>query len=343
MKLLIISDAWHPQVNGVVRTYEYLAKHLRAAGHEVKIIGPRDFRHRMALPGYAEIDFALFSHRPLSRIIEEYQPDCVHLATEGALGHAGRRYCLKHSVRFTTSYHTHFPDYFAKRVAKFLPLLYKPAHRLARTFIHNFHKPSSKVMIATESLERDLRARGFKMPMGLVTRGVEMDEFYPAPKSLFKDLKAPIALYVGRVAIEKNIQDFLDMPWEGSKVIVGDGPSRQALEGQYPKAVFTGKKMGTDLAKHYQSADLFVFPSRTDTFGIVLIEALSSGLPVAGYPVAGPIDIITDNILGALDDDLGKAAAKALSCGTAEERAAFVKDRYSWAFAAKQFTTLIQS
>ena len=338
MKLLIISDAWLPQVNGVVRTYEHLRDEMQKMGHTVKVVGPSDFRFSMPMPGYAEIRLAIAPYGRLKRIIEEYQPDKIHLSAEGPLGWAGRRYCLKHGIPFSTSYHTQFPDYVAKRVAKFIPPIYGLVHEQAKKFVRTFHKPSKAMFVATPSLEELLRAWDFKNPMHRLTRGVNLDQFYPGEKTVYKDLKGPIALYVGRVAIEKSIEDFLDMPWDGTKVVVGDGPSRTALEKKYPEAVFVGKKIGEELAAHYRSADVFIFPSRTDTFGIVLIEALASGLPVAAYNVTGPKDIITKEFLGALhENDLAAATKEAMANGTPEERAAYVKELYTWENAAKQY------
>jgi glycosyltransferase involved in cell wall biosynthesis len=338
MKILIISDAWHPQVNGVVRTYENLSEQLRRLGHEVKVIGPSDFRVCMPMPGYAEIQLAINPYGRLKRIIEAYQPDCIHIAAEGPLGWAGRKYCKKHNLKFSTSYHTHFPDYVAKRLAKHLPFLYTPIRNMAKKIILNFHAPSSAMMIATQSLEDELKSWGFKTPMHRLSRGAKLDMFYPGTQTLFNDLKRPVAIYVGRVAIEKNLEEFLAMDWAGSKVIVGDGPSRGVLSKKYPEAVFVGKKEGEELAAHYRSADLFAFPSRTDTFGIVLIEALASGLPVAAYNVTGPKDIITDKALGSLhENSLAAAAQEALRHGSPEERANHVKNYYTWENAGHQF------
>lgn len=352
MKLLIISDAWHPQVNGVVRTYENFSDELVAMGHDVKIIGPSDFKLRVPLPGYSEIELALFPYRALKKMIEAYQPDFIHIATEGPLGCAARRYCKRKKVGFTSSYHTQFPDYIAKRLARpfafFKPLyraFYKMHFKLAKDFIKRFHDRADAMMIATQSLEDELKSWGLKTPMFRVTRGVHMEVFSPlaaGEAGLFDDLPGPVALYVGRVAIEKNIEAFLDMAWEGSKVIVGAGPAMEELQEKYPNAIFVGKKEGAELGKHYASADLFVFPSKTDTFGIVLIEALACGLPVAAYPVMGPIDLITDDRLGALDDNLAIAAQKALkSPASAQDRAAFTQDTYSWRAATQQFLSAI--
>lgn len=340
MKLIIITDAWHPQVNGVVRTYQYLSEEIRKLGHDVKVVGPHDFARRIPMPGYAEIELAVFPYRALEKIIKDYNPDCIHVSTEGPLGWAGRKYCLKHGKKFTTSFHTQFPDYVAKRVATMVPPLYNFAHKMGGKYVRRFHGPSSCMMVATPSLEERLRGWGFKNPMQRVTRGAKLDQFFPGEKTLFQDLKAPIALYVGRIAIEKNLEDFLAMDWDGTKVLVGDGPSKSYLENKYPHAVFAGTLQGEELAAHYRSADLFVFPSKTDTFGMVLVEAMACGLPIAGYNVTGPKDIVTEKFLGTLaDDNLAAAAQKALTCGTSEQRARYARGHYTWEIAGKQYET----
>jgi glycosyltransferase involved in cell wall biosynthesis len=342
-KYLIVSDAWHPQVNGVVRTYEHLCEELEKMGHNVKVIGPSDFSYTIPMPGYAEIRLALLPYGRLCRMIDTYAPDYIHIATEGPLGWAARKYCLRHDHSFSTSYHTHFPDYVAKRLARRIPLLYTPVKAIAKWVVRTFHAPSRVMMVATQSLEDELRSWNFKTPMRRMTRGAKLDLYYPGENTVYKDLKRPIAVYVGRVSIEKSLEDFLKMPWQGSKVIVGEGPSLTALARQYPDAVFTGKKMGQELAAHYRSADVFVFPSRTDTFGIVLIEALASGIPIAAYNVTGPKDIITEPFLGALEEiDLAKAALRALEAGTAEQRADHVKSLYTWEQATRQFADALE-
>lgn len=343
-KFLIISDAWQPQVNGVVRTYENIVEHVENMGHTIKVIGPSDFPYTMPMLGYPEIKLAIAPYRRLKRMIEEYNPDYIHIPAEGPLGWAARRYCIKHGKSHSTSYHTHFPDYVAKRLAKYTPFLYKSVHNAAKKLIQHFHAHSRVMMVATQSLEDELKSWGFKTPMRRMTRGAKLDQFYPGENTVYKNLKSPVAVYVGRIAIEKNLEDFLKMPWEGSKVLVGDGPSLPALEKKYPEAVFVGKKVGAELAEHYRSADVFAFPSRTDTFGIVLIEALASGLPVAAYNVTGPKDIITENFLGALEEtDLAAAAKHALQHGTKDQRASHVKSYYTWEHAAKQFVDALTS
>lgn len=337
MKILIISDAWYPQVNGVVRTYEYLNEELTKMGHTIDIVGPCDFNIRMPMPGYPEIKLALTPYFRLSQKIRSFGPRRIHIATEGPLGWNTRKYCLRNNIPFTTSYHTQFPDYVAKRVNKFLPFLTEKVRRGAQNMIRKFHQPSAALLVATQSLEDELKEKGFTAPMHRLTRGVDTEVFKPGAQNLFQDLPRPVALYVGRVAIEKNIEEFLEMDWDGSKIIVGHGPSMDELQKKYPDAHFVGKKTGSDLADHYRSSDVFVFPSYTDTFGMVLVEAMACGLPLAAHDVVGPRDIITRPELGALDTDLGRAAKAALQQGTAEERHTHVKAEYTWEKAAQQF------
>ncbi len=337
MKILIVSDAWHPQLNGVVRTYEYIIPELVKDGHECRVIGPGDFPWRMPMPGYAEIKLTLFARRRLRRMIADYAPDALHIATEGPLGLAARAVAEKEKIPYSTCYHTQFPDYMERRVRKHFPPLAGLSHAWSVKLITWFHAHSQNVMVATQSLEDELRGWGFTAPMARLTRGVDRNVFYPGDKNLFADLKKPVALYVGRIAIEKSIEDFLAMDWHGSKVVVGHGPDLSALKTKYPGVIFTGKKTGTDLADHYRSADVFVFPSRTDTFGMVLIEAMASGLPLAGYNVIGPKDIITRPELGAVGDDLAAAAREALRHGTAADRVREVAEKYTWEEAARQF------
>ncbi|MGB4106491.1 MAG: glycosyltransferase family 1 protein [Alphaproteobacteria bacterium] len=342
MKILIVSDAWHPQLNGVVRTYEYLAEELVREGHEVKVIGPADFPVKIPMLGYAEIELVIGAYGRLAKMIDDEKPRHIHIATEGPLGLAARKYCVKRRIPFTTSYHTQFPDYVAKRFGHYVPFLYNPTYWLARRFVRWFHAPAGAVLVATPSLETQLKGWGFKIPMLRFSRGANLDLFSPGEKTLFHNMKYPVALYVGRIAIEKNLEAFLSMDWQGSKVLVGEGPSLDYLKSKYPDAHFIGKKTGRDLAECYRSADVFVFPSRTDTFGIVLVEALASGLPVAGYNVTGPRDIVTESFLGALhDSDLGLAARTALKNGDPDKRSRHVRENYTWQNAARQFLDAI--
>jgi glycosyltransferase involved in cell wall biosynthesis len=344
MKILVISDAWHPQLNGVVRTYEYLQTELVKLGHEVKVIGPADFPVSVPMLGYAEIQLVLMPYGRLSRMIDAWQPNHIHIATEGPLGIAARKYCKTRKLPFTTSYHTQFPDYVAKRIGHYAPFMYDFWYKQAKKFMQWFHAPASAILIATQSLEDQLKSWDFTIPMYRFSRGANLDLFYPGEKNLFTDLKRPVALYVGRIAIEKNLEDFLAMSWSGSKVLVGEGPSMPFLTQKYPDAVFLGKKVGKELADCYRSSDLFVFPSRTDTFGIVLVEALACGIPVAGYNVIGPRDIITESSLGALDEtSLAVAAEKALRGGDPHKRSSHVKAHYTWENAGRQFEAAIKN
>jgi len=337
MKILIISDAWHPQVNGVVRTYEYLNKELANRGHDIKVISPSDFKGVMPMPGYKEIQLAVAPYKKLCRLIKGYNPDAIHIATEGPIGTASRKYCLKNNIKFTTSYHSQFPDYFAKRASRRTPFLYNFFRHVGVQIIKNFHAPSSSMLVTTKSMSDELKGWGIKTPINKFTRGLDHQIFHLGPKNLFRDLKQPIALYVGRLAVEKNIEEFLDMPWHGSKVVVGHGPDENKLRKKYPNVVFTGKKTGKELADHYRSSDIFIFPSKTDTFGLVLIEALACGLPVAAHDVIGPRDVIINDTLGYLHEDLSIAAMKALKTGSAKQRNQYVRENYTWEKACDQF------
>lgn len=342
MRVLIVSDAWHPQVNGVVRTYEYLVREMEAAGHATRVIGPDDFPVTWPMPFYPEIRLVLRPYDRLKDMIEEFAPTRIHIATEGPLGWAARKYCLREKKKFSTSYHTQFPDYVAQRFAWLFPPLYKAVYNLAIRIVRRFHKPSTAVMVSTPTLAQQLKNWGFRNDMKLLTRGIDTSVFYPAEKPILQDLPKPVALYVGRIAIEKNLEAFLEMPWDGSKVLVGDGPVLHDLKMKYPNALFTGKKTGKTLADYYRSSDVFVFPSRTDTFGIVLIEALACGLPVAAYNVTGPKDIVTSASLGALDEtNLARAANAALAEADPVKCAAHATDNYSWKAAGTQFIEAI--
>ncbi|NCO04438.1 MAG: glycosyltransferase family 1 protein [Alphaproteobacteria bacterium] len=344
MKILIISDAWLPQINGVVRTYECMIPALESMGHRVRVIGPSDFKFTIPCPSYSEIKLALFAYRPLKKMIEDHTPDTIHIATEGPLGIAAQKYCTRHGIPYSTSYHTQFPDYVKARVEKICKPLASFSYDFSIKKIVKFHSAAQSVLVTTQSMKDQLIDWGVTSPIHLFTRGVDQNIFNAVNNpDIFKDLPKPIALYVGRVAIEKNIDAFLQMPWAGSKVIVGAGPEIDRLRKHYPDALFTGKKTGTDLAAHYQSADVFVFPSKTDTFGMVMIEALSCGLPIAAYPVTGPKDIVTEPLLGTLHDHLSTAAEAILKENIPEgdknkkKREKYVKMRYSWALAAEQF------
>jgi glycosyltransferase involved in cell wall biosynthesis len=324
MKILIVTDAWAPQINGVVRTLQTVGDTIGALGHDIRIIGPDSFR-TVPCPTYPEIRLAIDAPFRLREKIEAFDPEAIHIATEGPLGFVARRYCLKEGVPFTTAYHTRFPEYIHAR-SRF-PLGWTYA------WLRRFHGAAERTMVATPTIQTDLEARGFEHIVRW-TRGVDTDLFRPRDKD-FLDAPRPIALFVGRVAVEKNIEAFLDIDLAGTKIVVGDGPMRNVLKKRYPDVHFAGAKKGEELAQYYAAADLFVFPSRTDTFGLALLEALAAGVPVAAYPVAGPLDVIGDAEIGVLDEDLGKAAKAALDI-PAEACRAFALD-YSWENSAKQF------
>jgi glycosyltransferase involved in cell wall biosynthesis len=301
MRIMIVTDAWFPQTNGVVRTLAHTAAWLGRFGHEIRTLTPRDFRS-IPCPTYPEISLSLFPGRPVRKAIEAFAPNALHIATEGPLGLAARRHCLSHGMRFTTSYHTQFPQYLRARFPIPLEASYWALRR--------FHAAGTRCMVSTRTLRQDLAERGFEN-LATWRRGVDTEMFKPRPKD-FLDLPRPIAACVGRVAIEKNIEAFLRMPWSGGKIVVGDGPERLRLQSRYPDVRFTGYRFQEDLARHLAAADVMVFPSRTDTFGLVNLEAMACGVPVAAYPVTGPIDVIEDGVTGALDEDLGHAARRAL-------------------------------
>lgn len=344
MKILCISDAWLPQVNGVVRTYQALQRELTRQGHELIVTGPADFPFTVPLPGYPEIRLALFAGRRLADQIRSLDPDAIHIATEGPLGRAGRAYCLKHKIPFTTCYHTRFPEYAGVRAAKYLPALRAPVTKIAALILRRFHAPAAGLMVVTENLRRSLETQGYALPIHIFPRGVDTELFRPGEKTEFLKLKSPVALCTSRLAVEKNLRAFLDAPWDGSKIVVGDGPDARALRQAYPGVTFMGMKTGEDLAACYRSADIFVFPSKTDTFGLVQIEALASGLPVAAFPVPGPLDVITSADLGSLGEDLPAAMRAALSSpGTPAGRAAHVAATYTWEAAAARFLAALVS
>src|SRR5882672_2583714 len=301
MRILIVTDAWFPQTNGVVSTLAQTAAWLGRFGHEVRIINPRDF-HNVACPTYPEIRLSILPYRRLQRSILAYSPQALHIATEGPLGLSARRFCLRHGMRFTTSYHTQFPKYLRAR----FPVPISASYRALRWF----HGAAERCMVSTASVGHDLAAHGFKN-LAAWRRGVDTEIFKPYPKG-FLALPRPIAAYVGRIAVEKNIEAFLKMDWAGTKIVIGDGPERPRLEKQFSRAVYLGYRFGEDLARHLAAADVMVFPSRTDTFGLVNLEAMACGVPVAAYPVTGPIDVIEDGVTGALDLDLAAAARRAL-------------------------------
>ncbi|AHE55848.1 hypothetical protein NX02_21035 [Sphingomonas sanxanigenens DSM 19645 = NX02] len=326
MRIAIVTDAWSPQVNGVVRTLQSVSAELRGQGHIVEVISP-DLYYSLPCPTYPEIRLAMARARSVGARIAAFHPDAIHLATEGPLCLAARRWCLRNDIPFTTAYHTHFPDYVEKRTGV-------PARWVWR-YIRWFHGPAQSVLVSTESVRRALRTHGVAQ-LRHWGRGVDLANFTPdaPPPGAFADLPRPIMLSVGRVAIEKNLEAFLAADVPGTKVVVGDGPARAELAARYPDALFLGPLFGRDLAGAYAGADVFVFPSRTDTFGLVMIEALACGTPVAGYPVTGPIDVL-DTRVGAIGERIEDAIAQALT----RDRAACAAygEGFSWAASASQF------
>jgi len=325
MRILISTDAWAPQVNGVVRTLERTGEELQRLGHEVRFVTPEGF-YTVPMPTYPEIRLALFTRPKLGEIIDSFQPDRVHISTEGTLGLSMRRNCQLRRMPFTTSFHTRFPEYIRARFGIPAALPYAG--------LRWFHGPAHAVMVATRSLRDELAGRGFRN-LRLWSRGVDTDRFRPQDKS-WLGLPRPVFLYVGRVAVEKSIGDFLSLDLPGSKLVVGDGPLLEDLKILYPEVMFTGPKFGEELARYYAAGDVFVFPSQTDTFGLVVLEALASGLPVAAYPVQGPGDIMEGRPdIGSLDTDLRAAALRCLDLDPKACRDFALS--HSWEASTRQF------
>jgi glycosyltransferase involved in cell wall biosynthesis len=323
MRILVATDAWDPQVNGVVRTLTATADAARALGADVSFLTPHSFR-TFAMPSYRDLRLALPRPGKVARLVADARPDAIHIATEGPIGLAVRRYCRKHGLPFTTSFHTRFPDYVSARA----PV---PESWVWAT-LRWFHGASQAVMAATPALASELRQRGFRNVV-LWPRGVDTTLFRPRDGDLC--LPKPVFLCVGRVAIEKNLEAFLTLDLPGTKLIVGDGPARPALQQRFPDTVFLGALQGEALADVYAAADVFVFPSRTDTFGLVLLEALASGLPVAAFPVTGPRDVIGQAPVAVLSDDLRAACLSALDISP-QSCVAFASG-HSWEASARAF------
>lgn len=330
MRIAIVTDAWAPQVNGVVRTLENVAAELRAAGHEVLIVSPAD-APSVPCPTYPEIRLALMLPTTIGRRIAAFGAEAVHIATEGPLGVAARRWCRSRGLPFTTAYHTQFPDYVAARTGANPEWIWR--------YVRWFHAPAAAVLASTPTIERALNDHGLPR-VRRWGRGVA-PVFTPggARDATIAALPGPVLLHVGRVAVEKNIAAFLSADVAGTKVVVGDGPARAQLERRFPEAVFRGALFGEALAAAYRAADVLVFPSRTDTFGLVMIEALACGTPVAAYPVAGPVDVLTPET-GAMDADLSIAIARALTLDRATCAAAAAA--FTWTASARQFLDALQ-
>lgn len=309
MRIAIATDAWTPQPNGVVRVLSTLVGRLEAAGHEVLVISPDGFR-TVPLPTYAEIPVALLPRGKTTRLLEAFRPEAVHVATEGTIGQAARKWCLARSLPFTTAYHTKFPEYVTARVPVPLDWVYG--------WVRKFHAPSSGVLVPSPSVHRELTARGFAN-LKPWSHGVDTGVFRPGARD-YVELPRPVFLYLGRVTVEKNLPAFLDLDLPGSKLVVGSGPAREHLMRRYPEITFRVADGDDELRRYFNVADAFVFPSLTDTFGLVMLEALACGVPVAAFPVTGPADVIGSSGVGVLDEDLGKAALAALQIAGARCR-----------------------
>ncbi len=332
MRIALVSDAWAPQVNGVVRTLSTTVGELGRLGHEVEVVNPAQFA-TVACPSYPEIRLALGAGRALRARLDAFAPEAVHIATEGPLGWAARRWCGWRDMPFTTSFHTRFPDYLAVRTGLSAEMFWPVLRR--------FHRRAAAVFAATETLASELRGRGLPR-LHRWSRGVDLALFTPEGPAhpAFAGLAGPVLLHVGRVAVEKNIAAFLDAATPGSKVVVGDGPALAVLRARHPDTLFLGALHGEALAAAYRSADVLVFPSRTDTFGLVMIEALASGTPVAAFPVAGPLDVLGDSGAGALDEDLTAAITRALAIPPA--RCVETARAFSWVRCTEQFVAGLQ-
>jgi glycosyltransferase involved in cell wall biosynthesis len=324
MKIMIVTDAWEPQVNGVVRTLKNTTRELSALGHQVELLTPLEFR-TVPCPTYPEIRLSLLPRRKLHQRIGTFAPDALHIATEGPLGLAARAYAIGRKLPFTTAYHTRFPEYVQARFGIPLAATYR--------FLRWFHRPSRAVMAPTPVVKADLEQFGFTNVV-LWTRGVDLEIFRPMESKVLNTAR-PIFLYVGRVAVEKNVEAFLKLDLPGSKWVAGEGPALAELKSRYPEVNYLGVLSQAELAKVYAAADVFVFPSRTDTFGLVLLEALACGTPVAAFPVTGPIDVLGDGGAGAMNEDLREACLEALKIDRAHARA--WAGRFSWTAASEQF------
>jgi len=324
MKVRIVTDAWKPQVNGVVTTLDKIGEGLTRLGHETRFVTPQLFKS-IPCPTYPEIRLSLLPYAGVRREIEAFAPDAIHIATEGPLGLAARSYCLKHKVAFTSAFHTRFAEYVHARIRIPVDLTYR--------WLRNFHAPSRALMVPTPSVQRDLEARGFTNTVAW-TRGVDSETFSPGARDALVD-RRPIFLYVGRVAVEKNIEAFLKLDLPGTKWVVGEGPMRAQLERRYPHVQFAGIKTPAELARYYRAADVFVFPSLTDTFGLVMLESLACGTPVAAFPVLGPVDVIGDGGAGILHENLAIACIRALDIP--REKARHFAEQFSWGKSIDQF------
>lgn len=334
MRILIATDAWHPQVNGVVRTLDHVCSCLRQSGHTIDVLNAEG-RRTVAMPGYSEIRLAFPSQASVSEAIDSFRPDCIHIATEGPIGRATRRFCKRRGYPYTTSFHTRFAEYANER--------WKVPTTWGYAVLRDFHRDGETMMVATPGLIEELEERGFG-DMKLWARGVDLEQFQPGDRSFLDSHERPVFLYVGRLAVEKSIEDFLEADLPGTKVIVGEGPQREELEAKYKDAVFVGSKFGDELTQYYQAADVFVFPSRTDTFGLVNVEALACGVPVASYPVRGPLEILhgAPAGCGAMDENLQTACMTAWENRDPAACRAWAEN-FSWEAASRQFIANLET
>lgn len=327
---MIVTDAWEPQVNGVVRTLGRTIAELKAMGHEIEMVTPADGYYTLPLPTYSEIKMAIGSRADMEYRFDTFEPEAVHIATEGTLGLTARRMCIENKFPFSTSYHTQYPEYISARFP--IPLSWGYA------YVKWFHEMAGRVMVTTETMRETLAKRGFKN-LAIWSRGVDTEQFTPdlrkEDRGPYAGLKAPILVYVGRVSVEKNVEAFLKIQTEGTKVIVGDGPARAELMAKYKDVKFLGSKFGKELAECYANADVFVFPSVTDTFGLVILEAMATGTPVAGFNAPGPKDIIPGSNAGVIGDDLKANIEAALKLNRQDARDYALK--FSWKACAEQF------
>jgi glycosyltransferase involved in cell wall biosynthesis len=330
MKIIIATDAWKPQINGVVTTLEKTGEELTALGNDVKYITPEGFE-TFPCPSYPSIRLAIRPKNKVASILDEFAPDVIHIATEGPIGQAVRAYCVKNNLQFTSSYHTQFPEYVRLRAP--IPVSWTYA------FLRRFHNKAKRTMVPTASQQQRLLENKFSNVV-VWSRGVDTTLFHPRDKNFIKATR-PISMYMGRVAVEKNIEAFLDLELPGTKFIIGDGPDLEALKKKYPVVMFTGFKQGEELARYLAAADVFVFPSLTDTFGLVMLEAMASGVPVAAFPVTGPIDVIIQGETGIFDNDLKKAVLKALELKP-DDCVAYARNN-SWRNCAETFFNYLES
>jgi glycosyltransferase involved in cell wall biosynthesis len=337
MRILVATDAWEPQVNGVVRTLTRTVAECRDMGHQVEVVSPDQFK-TFPLPTYPEIKLAMGAYEPVQERFKSFEPEAIHIATEGPIGLAARRICVEWKLPFTTSYHTKFPEYVSAR----LPLPLSAGYAYMRWF----HHPSGRLMVATPTMRDELAQHGFRN-ISPWTRGVDTDIFRPRrpdEPDVYEGLPRPIWLNVGRIAVEKNIETFLALDLPGTKVLVGDGPQREDLAERYPRTVFRGPRFGADLAAHYACSDVFVFPSLTDTFGLVILEAMAAGAPVAAFPAPGPIDLIPGSGAGVLAPNCSEGLREAcLACLDLDRGAVLAyAERFSWRASAEEFVRNLQ-